>query len=267
MNRGCVWLVALFMLAPQAHSTVFAQEVLRSSSPVSFEVADGRVDGSHIEPFSVVWTVTPYTVEGEARASNRVEETVSLVGDEAHQLLRFTQAWYDSLGAVVFTTVRVAERETMAYRAFHTGGAPGGFGHLDLDGVQVSGVYVEGPEGPSHYYSLKLDSPVFASFAGLLFSAFPLEAGLVGDFPAFGWGGTTNPALSRQQFKVVGREMLTVPGSGRIESYRVETSRSPGSTLTHWISREAPYFVKAESRSSNGAKTLFEVERWTASSR
>ncbi|MEN8375499.1 MAG: hypothetical protein ABFS34_08625 [Gemmatimonadota bacterium] len=253
---------ALAALAIGTPITTGAQAPEDQDSTLRLSVGDARVSGSHIRPFEVTWLATPYTSDGVAGRSNRVREKVELVEQDAGSLLRFTQVWYDTVDAVVFTTVRVADRATMAYRAFHTGGAPGGFGHLDFDGAQVSGVYVSTPEGPSQYFSLVFDDPVFASLSGLLFSAFPLEPGFEATFPGFGWGGTTNPAQVSQTIKVVGREGVSIPGAPEFDAYRTVTSRGPGSELIFWISREAPYFVRAEARSSSGSYRVFEVEEW-----
>lgn len=256
-------LAALIILAALAPPSVQAQLPDDDPALVRLAVGDHRVDGSHVEPFAVTWRATPYDDSGTARASNRVEETVELVGNREAPLLRFTQTWYDSLDAVVFTTVRVAERRTMEYRAFHTGGAPGGFGHLDLRGGRASGVYVEAPEGPTHYFALALEDTPFASFAGLLFTALPLEPGLVGEFPAFGWGGVTNPASRPQRYSVVADEEVSVPRSGDLRAHRVVTSRSTGSETIYWISRTAPYFLRAESHAPGGSRTIFEIQEWT----
>lgn len=253
----CLWVCALF--PGPAHT----QESFPIPEEVRFEVGDDRIDGGHIRGFDVTWRATPRAPDGQERASNRVQETVEVIPDDAGPLLRFTQVWYDSLDVEVFTSVRVADQGTMAYRAFHTGGAPGGIGHLDFDGSRVSGFYVENPEGPTHSYALVLEEPVFASFAGLLFAAFPLASGLEGEFAGFGWGGTTNPTLVPQVFHVLDEESVAMPGGASVQAYRVVTRRGAGSELTYWIARDAPYFVRAESHSSNGTSTVFEVEAWT----
>lgn len=252
--------LGLLLLWP---TSVFAQHEPPNAG-MALVPGDGTVDGTLLEPFSVVWTATPYAPDGQRRASNKVEERVEVVEGDGTPWLRFTQVWYDSLGAELFTTVRVADRRTMEYRAFHTGAAPGGFGHLDFDGDHVSGVYFEGPIGPSHYYSLKLPGPVFASFGGLLFATLPLEAGFQAEFPAFGWGGSSNPTLRQDRFRVAEAESTSVTGHGSIQTYPLTLERPGGGALTYWIAKQQPYFVRAESRSATGARTVFEVESWSA---
>ncbi|MEN8145308.1 MAG: hypothetical protein ABFS14_10200 [Gemmatimonadota bacterium] len=234
-----------------------------AQAPEQLAVGEQRIDGTHIQPFEVVWRQHRFTDQGEEQASNRVVENVERVEREGETLLRFTQVWYDSLDAVLFTTVRVADQRTLAYRAFHTGGAPGGFGHLDFNGTHVSGVYVEAPEGPSRYFSLDLDDQVFASLGGLIYSALPLELGLEASFPAFGWGGTTNPKQKQQTYRVLQREKVTLPDSYEVDAVKLAINPNAASNLTFWVSREAPYFVRAESRSASGSLSVFEIEEWS----
>ena len=235
----------------------------QSDPPDTLRVGDPRVDASFIEAFSVTWRATAWDSLGRTRAPNLVEETVEVVGSDGDaDLLKFIQTWRDSLGEISFITARVADRRSMAYRAFHTGRTPSGLGRLDIDGARVHGFYAPSPERPLLSYSLVLDETPFASFAGLLFAAFPYDVGLSGVFPGFGWGGSTNPNLVWQHYRVVGTERVELVGSDGIDAWKIETTRSPGSETVYWVTKQPPYFVRAESHSANGSGSRFEVVDW-----
>ena len=223
---------------------------------------DGSVDGSFIRPFAVTWLATPRSADGVARASFTVAETYELVGDAGAQLLTMTQTWNDTLGEPLFITVRVADHATLSYRAFHTGRTPTGLAHLDIDGVHVSGFYAPEPEQRARMIGVVLDEPVFASIAGLLLAAFPLEENTEATLPGFGWGGSNDPAIVWHTMRVVGHETISVPRSGDMDAWVVESARGAGTPVRYWLSRTAPYFLKAEARGSNGTITTFVVSDW-----
>ena len=257
MRLHTVLLIAVFVMIG------FRTTAAQPGTPDTLRVGDPRVDGSFIEAFSVTWRATSWDSAGRTRAPNLVEETVEVVRSEGDaDLLKFIQTWRDSLGEISFITARVADRRSMAYRAFHTGRTPTGLGRLDINGARVHGFYAPSPERPLLNYSLVLDETPFASFAGLLFSAFAHDAGLSGVFPGFGWGGSTNPNLVWQEYRVVGRERVELVGSNGIDAWRVETTRSPGSETIYWVTKQPPYFVQAESHSANGSGSRFEVVNW-----
>ncbi len=223
-------------------------------------IASGVVDGSFIEPFKVTWKKFPKTATGKSLASNLVQEKVELVDVEGRSLLKFTQVWKDSTGKTLFTTVRVADHKTLAYKAFHTGGAPGGLAHLDFKGNQVTGGYAPTPEEVMRSIGVILEEPVFASFSGLLLTGFPLQDGYEVTFPGFGWDGTTNPKLNWEHIEVLDSEQIHVAGSGKVATWIVKTSRSNG--LRYWVTKEPPYFVKVYSESANGSSATFEIVEW-----
>ena len=111
-------------------------------------------------------------------------------------------------------------------------------------------------------YALQLAERPFASMSGIMVASFPLEDGAEFVYPGFGWGGMTNPAMSWRTVEVVGRERLSIPGRGEMLAWKVKTGN-----LWFWLSKEAPYFLRAEAVSANGGKTTFDVQSWEAGSR
>ncbi len=231
-----------------------AQDTLR--------VDQERIDGSFIENFSVVWRGTPTQADGTVGNSFTVEEEYEVIGEGDDALLKMTQVWNDSLGEVVFITVRVSHRKTMEYRAFHTGRAPGCVAHLDFDGGFVSGMYAPAPEQRIRRYALQLDERPFASLGGLMMASLPWEEGAAFVYPGFGWGGMANPATSWRSVEAVDREHVTIPDRGEMLAWRVQSGN-----VAYWLSKEAPYFLKAESVNGNGNKTTFEVLSWAPGGR
>lgn len=236
---------------------VLPRPLLATSTQDTVRVGDSSVSGEFIRPFRIQWIGIPRTAEGATLATFTVDESVEIVDGN---LLKFVQAWNDTLGNNLFTSARVADRATMGYRAFHTGASPGGLGHLDFDGKRVTGMFAESAEQAVTTIGLVLDEEVFASFAGLLFAAFPLRDGYEAVMPGFGWGGSTNPALRWQTLRVVGRERISVAGSGMMDAFVAESSRQSG--VQFWLSKSAPYFLKAVAPRGEGGTTTFVVGEW-----
>ena len=252
MHKAIKWVVVGGTLA--LPGGLAAQDTLR--------VDQDRIDGSFIESFSVVWHATRTQPGGIVGPSFTVEEEYEVIGEGDDALLKMTQVWNDTIGETLFISVRVSERKNMEYRAFHTGRSPGSVGHLDFDEGFVSGMYAPAPEQSIRSYALQLDERPFASMSGIMIASFPLEDGAEFVYPGFGWGGMTNPAVSWRTVEVVGRERLSIPGRGEMLAWKVKTGN-----LWYWLSREAPYFLRAEAVAANGGKTTFDVQSWEAGTR
>lgn len=253
------FLVATAMLGPLAASAQpMAVDTVR--------VGDGVVDGSFIQPYTITWQSYKTSPEGETTAGNTVEETVEFVEGSGGRLLKFAQAWYNPEGTLLYINTQVADPTTLAQRKFHSLAPSGGIGHLDVEGTRLQGVAAYTPEGEHVRFDIELGEPIFADgLAGLLLAAFPLRDGYEVAFPGFGWGGTcSEPCLSWTQFRVVDRERMDVKNVGPMETWIVELGPQPGSGLRYWITKEAPYFVKAVAPSANGATSTFEILSWTA---
>lgn len=227
-----------------------AQDTLR--------VGHDRVDGSFIEGFSIVWRGIPTQADGTVGTSFTVEEEYQVLGEGARALLKMTQTWNDTLGQPRFVSVRVSDRKSMEYRAFHTGRAPGGFGHLDFDEGYVSGMYAPAPEESLRRFGLQLDERPFASMSGIMMASFPLAEGVTFVYPGFGWGGMSNPNMSWRTIEVVDRETIAVPERGNVSAWKVQAG-----TVSYWLAKEAPYFLKAEAVRPDGRKTTFEIASWS----
>jgi hypothetical protein len=158
-------------------------------------VEQSRLDGSFLKAYSVTWRANRYDADGQELSSFTVDEWYEILSEEGADLFKMIQVWNDSSGTPLFTSVRVSDRRTMEYVSFHTGAAPGGFGHLDIEEGFVSGFYAPAPEKQIRSFSLFLSERPFASMSGVLFAPFPLEAGAELVYPGFGWGGMSNPTV------------------------------------------------------------------------
>ena len=229
-------------------------------------VGDGVVAGSFIKPYIVTWQSTTTSPDGETQPGNTVEETVELVDGSGGRLLKFAQAWYNPDGQLLYINTQVADPKTLAQRKFHSLSPQGGIGHLDFEGSRLQGVAAFTPEGEHTVFDIELGEPIFADgLAGLFVAAFPLAKGYEAVAPGFGWGGNcSEPCLSWMQFRVLGREQIDITGLGRVDTWLVEVGSQPGSGLRYWVTKEAPYFVKAVAQSSQGGTSTFEVLTWQA---
>ena len=236
------------------------------AQPDTVRVGDGVVDGSFIRPYTITWQSFKTSPDGETTAGNTVEETVEFVEGTSGLLLKFAQAWYNPEGALLYVNTQVADPKTLAQRKFHSLAPSGGIGHIDVEGTRLQGVAAYTPEGERLLFDHELAEPIFADgLAGLLLATFPLRNGYEAAFPGFGWGGSCpEPCLSWMQFRVIDREQMEVQGVGLVDTWVVELGQQPGSGLRYWVTKEAPYFVKAVAPSANGGTSTFEILTWTA---
>lgn len=226
-------------------------------------VADGIVDGSFIKPFTITWASTKTSPEGETQPGNTVEEKVELVEVEGESLLKFSQAWYNPEGQLLYINTQVANPATLAQRRFHSLAPSGGIGHLDFEDTRLQGVAAYTPEEGHLVFDVELPEPLFADgLAGLFVASFPLREGYQVVAPGFGWGGScSEPCLSWVQFRVKGREEVEVKDAGTVEAWIVEMGQ-PGSGIQYWVTKEAPYFIKAVVSPSTGGQTSFHIKKW-----
>ncbi len=255
--RHLLFITVLFTLAlPEVHAQAAHVDTVR--------VGDAVIDGSFIRPYTITWKSTKTSPEGETQPGNTAKETVELVDGSEGRLLKFAQAWYTPGGQLLYINTQVADPKTLAQRKFHSLAPQGGIGHVDLDGTRLEGMAAYSPEGELTRFEATLPEPIFADgLAGLFVAAFPLAEGYEAAAPGFGWGGNCSaPCLSWMQFRTLGREQVDVNGLGRVDTWLVEVGPQPGSGLRYWVTKEAPYFVKAVAQSPQGGTSTFEVLTW-----
>ncbi len=235
----------------------------QSSAADTVRVGDAVIDGSFIQPYTITWKSTRTSPEGETQPGNTVEETVEFVDGTSGRLLKFAQSWYNPDDVLLYINTQVADPKTLEQKKFHSLAPQGGIGHLDFDGRRLQGAAAFTPEGEHVVFDIELAEPIFADgLAGLFVAAFPLNEGYEAVAPGFGWGGNcSEPCLSWMQFRVVGRETVTV-NDHEMDTWIVEVGPKPGAGLRYWVTKEAPYFVKAVARSGNGGTSTFEILTW-----
>ena len=230
-------------------SELEAQDTLR--------IGHAGVDASFLDSYSVVWRATRTGADGTV-SEFTVEEEYEVLNEGDEPLFKMTQVWNDTEGEVLFVTVRVAVLETLELYSFHTGRSPGGVAHLDVDKGFLSGSYAPSPEDRLRNFSLQLEERPFASMSGVMMAAFPFSSGAEVVYPRFGWGGMTNPTVRWQTIRALGHDTVSIPDRGDMDAWKVAEG-----TTTYWVTREAPYFLKAEAVSGNGQRTVFEVAEWS----
>gem|GEM_PF-6691929 len=235
-----------------------------SSVPDTIHVGDPSVDGSFIQPLRITWHSTSISPEGETTPGNTTEEKVEFVEVNGEHLLKFSQAWYNPKGELLYINTHVAEPKSLEQRTFHSLSPNGGIGHIDIRGTKVTGAAAYSPEAETIRFDHTLSEPIFADgLAGLFFASFPLIEGLTVVAPGFGWGGNcAEPCLSWLTFHVVGQEGIGILGQSPIQAWIVEVPGTSGSTIHYWLTKEAPYLLKAVAVSPNGGKRSFEIHSW-----
>ncbi len=60
---------------------------------------------------------------------------------------------------------------------------------------------------------------------------------------------------------MIGKEYINLKGSSSFETWIVEVPGSAG-VVRYWVTKEAPYLLRAESIKAGGGMTVFEIENW-----
>jgi hypothetical protein len=93
--------------------------------------------------------------------------------------------------------------------------------------------------------TVKLDQPVFDFYGGMygmLISTLPLADGYAAEIPTF---DTNKMAIDWVPVRVKGREVVEASPGKKVETWVVETPTKLYGRMTWWVTKEAPYVIKA----------------------
>lgn len=217
-------------------------------------VGDGTLDGRLLKAYDNVWAVNVRYRDGRRderglssdhvrfreidgkRYLTRLEGTTSVVGKPGA-----------AVAAEFSMTFNVFDPSTMAPRFGSETSSGSEEERHEFAGRQVT-TTISGRSSGETRVTTELTEPVYdfnGGMTGLLLAALPLKLGYTAVLPAFGEHG-----FETAEIRVVREERVSAGHLGARDTFVIVVGPAPARSV-YWISKEAPYVIKAEVRAPN----------------
>jgi len=213
---------------------------------VRVEGGDPAVNGSFLRPYTNTWKFTLQKPGAEPVEAGVWTDKMEIVTSGGTPAMKRTQEARYKKG-VRLTFVNVFNPKTMASMTFdYTRSDTGETRHLQIRDKTARFRRAPGTgDQPAQDYTVTLDHRVLDFYDGLygiLLDAFPLKEGYAATFPAF---DTDRAAIDWVKLNVSGRETVVGPSGQSYQAWIVRVQSSQYASSTWWLTREAPYVLKA----------------------
>ena len=247
-------LLAAFASAPATARALAPEIPAPAATPtVRLERGAPSISGAFLRPYENRWTFSirkPGEAPVEAGVWSDRMEAVRAGGRDA---LRRTQVAEYRKGIRV-TFVTTFEKSTMATLSFdYSRSDTGETRHLEYRGNTASFRREPGTGGQARQdYVAKLDHAVLDFYDGLygiLIDALPLEEGFEAEIPAF---DTDRACVDWIRVRVTGKTSVPAGRERTAETWVVVVETKTYGRSQWWVTREAPYVIRAEMEVSPG---------------
>jgi hypothetical protein len=222
-----------------------------TAPPPAIHVGDGSIDGGRIHPYDNAWVITVRRDDGTVQSRGMSSDHVQYVTVDGRRYLARVE---DTTGLSGSKLDQVAGGGSMTFNLFDpltfepAVGEAGSVGGASMR-RSFAGRHVVTRErsasGVDKTSEADLPEPVLdfhGGMTGLILAALPLKVGYRATIPAMGDTGF-EPAVIR----VIGHAFRPIGLARRVETWVVEIGPSPSHSV-YWISKTAPYVIKAEVR-------------------
>jgi len=244
---------ALLRFAPLCLTFALLPGGSAAGAPTRLEGGDPSISGAFLKPYENRWRFsvqTPGKPPVEAGVwSDRMEE----VSAQGRPALRRTQIAEYRKGIRV-TFVTTFEKGSMAPLAFdYSRSDTGETRHIEFNGRTATFHRVPGTgEEPAQDYVARLEHSVLDFYDGtygILLDALPLREGFDVEIPAF---DSDRACVDWIHVRVTGREKVPA-GEGRTaDAWVIQVETKKYGRSSWWLTREAPYVIRAEMTVSPG---------------
>ena len=215
------------------------------AAPSRTLVGDPSVTGAQLRPYTNRWKFTQQKPGGPAVEAGIWEDRLDETTFEGKPALRRTQTVQYAKKDIRMTFVDVFDPQTMEPFTFdYARSSDGNQRHVDFRHEIVTYRHIESKDAKPEEATAHLDRPVFNFYGlyGVLVSTLPLREGYATEIPAF---DTDKMAVDWVPVRVLGMETVEAgPGKTR-KTWVVETAPKLYGKMTWWVSKEAPYVIKA----------------------
>ena len=208
-------------------------------------VGDPSVTGAELQPYTNRWRFTQQKPGGQPVEAGIWEDRLERTTFEGKPALKRTQSVRYTKRDIQMSIVDVFDPKTMEPFTFdYSRTNDGETRHVDFRHENVTYRHSDAKDPKPEEKSVRLEQPVFNFYGlyGVLVSTLPLREGYAAEIPAL---DTDKMAIDWVPVRVVGRETVEAgPGKTR-ETWVVETTPKLYGKMTWWVSKEAPYVIKA----------------------
>jgi uncharacterized protein DUF3108 len=242
--RAHILAVSFAILA--AYILLPAPPVRALPEEIRLEGGDPAVNGSFLRPYTNKWKFSIQKPGAEPVDAGVWTDRLETTTDHGRPALKRTQVAEYKKG-IRLTFVSVFDPKTMALLTFdYERSDTGETRHLELHGRTARFRRLPGTGSETAQdYTARLEHEVLDFYDGLygiLLDAFPLQEGYAVTFPAL---DTDRASIDWVRLRVAGRETITGPGGKRFDSWVVRLESRLYDSSTWWLTREAPYVLKA----------------------
>ncbi len=213
--------------------------------PARLAVGDPAVTGSQLKPYTNLWKFTQQKPGGLAIEAGTWSDALETTTFDGRPALKRTQVAKYAKGTVL-TFVNVFDPKTMEpFTADYERSDNGDTRHVDFRHETVTFRHVPSKGAKPEESTVKLDRSVFDFYDGMygvLISTLPLSDGYEAEIPAF---DTTKMAVDWVPVRVTARETVPAGPGKTAETWVVETPTKQYGKMTWWVTKEAPYVIKA----------------------
>ena len=232
-------------IARMAIAPFLLTSALRAEPP-RLSVGDPGVSGVHLKPYTNLWKFTQQKPGAPAVEAGTWSDALEPTTFSGRPALKRSQVAKYNKGGIILTFVSVFDPSTMEPYSFdYVRSDDGNVRHVDFRHETVVYRETEKTGIEPKESSVKLDRPVFDFYGGMygvLISTLPLREGYSAEIPTF---DTTKMAIDWVPVRVVGRETVPAGAGKSAKAWVVETPTKLYGKMTWWVTKEAPYVIKA----------------------
>jgi hypothetical protein len=228
-------------------------------------VGDPSVTGAGLVPYTNLWKFTQQKPGGPAVDAGTWSDALEKTTFEGHPALKRTQVAKYAKG-IVIRIVDVFDPKTMEPYTFdYSRTSDGNVRHVDFHHTRVTYNHTEKKDAAAETATATLDQPVFNFYGlyGVLVSTLPLAEGFETEIPAF---DTDKMAIDWVPVRVVGRETVPAGPGKTADTWVVETTPKLYGKMTWWVTKSAPYVIKAVleiPKNEDGSKEIAAIVTYT----
>ena len=229
-------------LALAAATSLFAAD----PAPPRVERGDPSIDGSFLQPYSNRWRFSSTKPGGTPVEMGVWTDRMERTTYKGLPAMRRTQV-AEYKNGIRLTFVNVFDPHSMASLTFdYERSDTGEKRRLEIAGRRA--IFRRDPgkgDEPEQDYAAALGHDVLDFYDGLygiLIDSFPLKQGYAATFPAF---DTDRACVDWVTLRVTGRERVEAGEGKTAETWVVHVETKTYGSSTWWLTREAPYVIKA----------------------
>jgi len=217
----------------------------RGNEAPRIAVGDPAVTGGGLRAYTNAWKFTQQKPGGPAVEAGLWSDALETTTYEGRPAMKRIQSVQYAKKDIRIRIVDVFDPATMEPYTFdYSRSSDGNERHVEFRHGRVTYRHTENRESKPEEAAVTLDRPVFNFYGlyGVLVSTLPLREGYSAEIPAL---DTDRMAIDWVPVRVVGRETIAAGPGRTADTWVVETTPKLYGKMTWWVTKSAPYVIKA----------------------